>query len=66
MSRQADTLENNYILITKIVSRLFWMEWRNSSNFLGKKTRKRMMIRLGGSICSLSNENKFKAEEIAN
>lgn len=52
MSRQADTLENNYILITKIVSRLFWMEWRNSSNFLGKKTRKRMMIRLGGSICS--------------
>lgn len=37
MSRQAGTLENNYIPITKIVSRLSWMEWRNSSNFLPRK-----------------------------
>lgn len=37
MSRQAGTLENNYIPITKIISRLSWMERRNSLDFLSRK-----------------------------
>lgn len=37
MSRQAGTLENNYIPITKIISRLSWMERRNSLDFLPRK-----------------------------
>lgn len=37
MSRQAGTLENNYIPITKIISHLSWMERRNSLDFLPRK-----------------------------